>query len=85
MTHLAETVETNGKITVPQIVITILLVCFSMGVAGLVGYFRGSEEEQQKRSDLAGDVRVLKEQVSQLSKQVDEMRVDIRALLARSR
>jgi outer membrane murein-binding lipoprotein Lpp len=79
MTYVEEKApETNGRIKVPQVAIYVLLAVLTSGATGLIGYFRGTAEEQQKRSDLAADVRVLQEQVSGLRQQVNEMRGDIR-------
>jgi outer membrane murein-binding lipoprotein Lpp len=86
MTYVKDaTPETNGRIKVPQTVIYVLIFVITTGLSGLVGYFRGASEEQQKRSDLAADVLVLKEQVGALRQQVNEMRIDVKELLSQRR
>lgn len=85
MTRVDEPVDTNGRVKVPTIVISILLALLVSGTSGLVGYFRGAAEEQQKRSDLAADVLVLKEQMGGLRRQVDELRADVKELLLQRR
>lgn len=82
---VTEPIEANGPVRVPQVAVYVIVALLSYGANSLVGYFRDAAADQDKRSNLAADVRVLQEQVSALRTQVNEMRSDVRTLLERGK